>query len=103
MALLGGVLAGPLAWLLSLEAGYVASYAICGPGSGAAVHVALLAPLVLIALGAFVVFAVSRRRAQETRHGEAGMLAHAAYWFCAAFAVLILATYAPVWGLLPCR
>jgi hypothetical protein len=97
------VLAGPLAWLVSLEAGYVASYAICEPGSGAAIHVAILTPLIVIALGAIGVFAVSRRHGEATRRGGEAMLAQSAYWFSAAFAVLILATYAPVWGLLPCR
>jgi hypothetical protein len=101
LALFTGVIAGPLAWLISLEAGYIASYAICAPGRGAAVHVALLVPLALIAAGAWLGWAIDRRPGE--RNSSSALMRRMALWLCAGFAGLVLVTYVPVWALLPCR
>ena len=102
-ALFAGVLAGPLAWLVALEAAYIASYAACAPGRGAVLHVSVLAPLAIVAAAALLVRAADRRRPEDERHGGAHLMSLAARWLLPAFALLIFATWVPVWALEPCR
>jgi hypothetical protein len=101
-ALLFGNLAGPLAWLLSLELAYGWSYATCDPRANGFLHLVVFAPVLLVAAG-IVAVRLARRHAGADAPTWHAWLQTTAYWSAAGFTMLIVATDAPVIGLLPCR
>jgi hypothetical protein len=102
-ALLAGVLSGPLAWLISLEAAYVASYSVCGAESQLGLHLAVLAPLLLVAAGAALIEWIEGWPSFGAAGSWARTMADAGLWLCFWFAIVVLATEVPVLALIPCR
>src|SRR4051812_27025591 len=99
-ALWAGVLAGPIAWLVALEAGYASSYLICAGWSRSVVHAATLVPIVLIAAAAFALAHVHKR---QPHTGWPAWMAAAGVMLCSWFTLVILATDVPVMILQACK
>ena len=101
--LFGGLLAGPLGWLISLEAAYVASYSVCDETTRTVLHAALLAPLLIILAGVFVIVRAKQHKTFADAGTWARSVASAGLWLCLWFAVVVLVTELPVLSLVPCR
>jgi hypothetical protein len=101
LRLLAGAVAGPAAWLLSLEAAYAASYAACGVTRTAALPLAVLSPLAVVAAGAALIWLSTRTQSSEPPSRYMA-LARAALWLGAGFGALTLVTDLPALTLWPC-
>jgi hypothetical protein len=102
-ALYAGLLAGPIAWLISLEAGYGLSYKACAARATAFLLAATLAPLIIIAVAAWAVHRTEPASAPDYDARWPVWMARAGLMLCAFFALVILANAVPTLVLDPCR
>ena len=113
-ALWGGVLAGPVVWLVLLEVNYVLSYVACETRQRWFLHLATLVAIGLVA-GAGIwawrarladpleAHDVAPPLSEETSVQRAAWMAAVAAAFSIWFVLLIIATHIPVMILKPCQ
>jgi hypothetical protein len=105
MALWIGLAAGPLAWAALLEVNYVLSYVACEQRQTWMLHVATVASLAVVGLGAWAAWAAApplRGATSAAGEARARFMAVGGLALCAWFALVIVATEIPVLLLHPC-
>ncbi|HEX2091157.1 MAG TPA: hypothetical protein VHG28_02100 [Longimicrobiaceae bacterium] len=102
------VLAGPVAWMLGLNADYALVRVACAKSSMLYLHGVTLATLLLAAAGGWVGWREWRRAGREGPGGESGTLARSRFLVAlgilasALFALTIVAQWIPKLFLNPC-
>ena len=102
-ALWAGVLAGPLIWLVSLEAAYVLSYAACVPGRTWLVHAATAGPALLLAGVSVWIWVGLRPSVRHEPYDWQRWMADAGLVMSLGFILVIVATELPAFMVVPCR
>lgn len=107
-ALWGGILIGPIAFLLHLQTNYMLVPAVCmRDGSRLLLHLPAVAMLALTVLGAWIAFG-NRRRHGEGAEDESGPTARARFMSMVGvftsvfFVVVMLAQWLPIFFIDPC-